>query len=414
MNAEIVAVGSEMLTPQKTDTNSLYLTDQLNSLGVEVVLKYVVGDSRERLAEIIDSAAKRSQIVIVTGGLGPTEDDVTRDAVALATGRQMRFEPVVFEAISELFRRHNRRMADINKRQAFVIDGADVLPNERGTAPGQWLDTGAASIVLLPGPPKELKGMWEQQCMPRLQAKLPPQVLRTRFFRVAGMSESELDQLIAPVYTRYENPACTILAASGDIQIHLRARCDSAERAEALLEEVATQLVPLLGDRLYSRDGRPLEAHLGAMLASSGRTLSVAESCTGGLVAARITEVPGSSAYFKGGFLTYSDDSKHQLLGVDPELIVRCTAVSGEVAEAMAAGARDRLATDFAVSITGVAGPEGGSDATPVGTVFIGLASPDGVTHKRFHFLRDRAWVRTMATNAALDLLRLHLLHRRP
>ncbi|HYP12430.1 MAG TPA: nicotinamide-nucleotide amidohydrolase family protein, partial [Bryobacteraceae bacterium] len=252
----------------------------------------------------------------------------------------------------------------------------------------------------------------ELECMPRLQAKLPAQVLRTRFFRVAGMPESEVDQLIAPVYTRYTNPACTILAAAGDIQVHLRARCATPEEAESLLDEVGSQIIALLGDRLYSRDGRPLEACIGSLLQEAGQSLCVAESCTGGLLAGRITEIPGSSNYFQGGFLTYTSEAKRQLLGVSSDLLDRHTAVSSQVAEAMAAGAREKLRSDYALSVTGIAGPDGGTDAIPVGTVFIGLADSQGVSSTRFQFMRDRTWVRTLAVNAALDLLRMRLLSR--
>jgi nicotinamide-nucleotide amidase len=410
MNAEIVAVGSEMLTPQKIDTNSLYLTDQLNSLGVEVVQKCVIGDDRNRLAAMVREAAARSGLVIVTGGLGPTEDDVTRDAVAAALGRAAHFDQAICDTIAERFRRFNRTMAEINKRQAYVIDGAEVLPNDRGTAPGQWVDAGSAIVVLLPGPPNELKAMWESQVMPRLQARLPVQVIRTKFYRVAGMTESDVDNTVAPVYTRYTNPACTILAAAGDIQLHLRARCDTCEQAEALLAEVGSQIEAALGERLYTRTGDALEACVGEMLASRSQTICVAESCTGGMLAERLTDVAGSSRYFPGGFVTYSNELKVKLLGVDEEVLEREGAVSETVAQAMAEGARKALGTDYALSVTGIAGPDGGTEEKPVGTVFIGLATPRGTHTKGIRLPGDRDRVRIFAVNAALDMLRLHLL----
>src|SRR5579871_3256718 len=231
--AEIIAVGSELLTPQKLDTNSLWLTDQLNALGVEVVRKTVVGDDRDRLTETILDAIGRSQVVVLTGGLGPTEDDLTRDAVGVALGRELIFHQEICDLIAERFRRFNRKMAEVNKRQAYVLDGAEVLPNDRGTAPGQWILKDGIAVMLLPGPPNELKAMFEKQCLPRLERLLPPQVLRTRFYRTIGLPEADLDQMIAPVYTRYTNPATTILAVSGEIHIHLRARCATAEQAEA-------------------------------------------------------------------------------------------------------------------------------------------------------------------------------------
>jgi nicotinamide-nucleotide amidase len=410
MNAEIVAVGSEMLTPQKIDTNSLYLTDQLNSLGVEVVQKCVVGDDRNRLAEIVRAAISRSGIIIVTGGLGPTEDDVTRDGVALSLGRSLGFDQAICDALIERFKRFNRPMADINKRQAMVIEAAEVLPNDRGSAPGQWIDTGSAIVILLPGPPKELTAMWEQQCMPRLHARLPAQFIRTRFYRVAGLTESEVDQTIAPVYTQCTNPACTILAAASDIQVHLRARCDTADEAEQLLEAVGARIQDLLGDRLYTSTGDPLEACVGMILADRAQTLSVAESCTGGMLAERLTSIAGSSRYFAGGFVTYSDQMKSRMLGVDPRLIRTEGAVSDAVARSMAHGVQQRLSTDYALSITGVAGPDGGTERTPVGSVFIGLATPTAVHAKSFRWVGDRDRIRTIAVNTALDLLRVNLL----
>ena len=410
MNAEIVAVGSEMLTPQKIDTNSLYLTDQLNSLGVEVVQKCIVGDDRQRLSDVVQAAMSRSQVIVVTGGLGPTEDDVTRDAVAAAAGRGMHFNQDICDAIAERFRRFNRKMAEINKRQAYVIDGAEVLPNSKGTAPGQWLETDGAIIMLLPGPPNELIGLWETEVMPRLQSKLPPQVLRTRFYRVAGMTESDVDNTVAPIYTRYANPVCTILAASGDIQLHLRARCGTADEAESLLIEVGAQIEIALGERLYTSMGESLESRVGAMLAERSQTICVAESCTGGMLAERFTNIPGSSRYFYGGFVTYTNETKARLLGIDLDVIEREGPVSDVVARAMADGAKNKLGTDYALSVTGIAGPDGGSEELPVGSVFVGFATPNGTHTRSLRVPGDRHLVRMFASNAALDMLRLYLL----
>ena len=406
MDAEIIAVGSELLTPERLDTNSLYLTGQLNALGVEVVAKMVIGDDQARLAEAVRGALARSQITILTGGLGPTEDDVTRDAVAQALGRGLIFQPEVCEAIERRFQRMGRKMAEINRRQAYLIEGAEQLPNPNGTAPGQWIEHSGRIVILLPGPPPELKPMFNEECIPRLERILPRQVIRSRVYRVAGMPESDLDQLISPVYKRYSNPVTTILAAPGDIQIHLRARCREESEAEALLAEVGPQIEGLLGGRVYSRDGRSLEAVIGESLRGRSATLSVAESCTGGLLAERITSVPGSSDYFCGGFLVYSNRLKTLLVGVDPKAIEDHGSVSEPVAEAMALGARDRAGSTFALSVTGVAGPAGGTEGKPAGTVVIGLAGPDGCRSGRFRFLGDRARVRNMAAQYALDMLR--------
>ncbi len=391
-DAEIIAVGSELLTPQRLDTNSLYLTDQFNALGVEVVRKTVVGDERERLTDSVRGAMARSQIIALTGGLGPTEDDLTRDAVASALGRPLDFRQDICDQIEERFRRSGRKMVEINRRQAYVIGGAEVLKNDRGTAPGQWIQDAGASIMLLPGPPVELKAMFEQQCLPRLEKILPAQAIRTFQFRCVGISESDLDQLISPVYKQYPNLATTILAVSGEIHIHLRARCAEADRAQALVDEVAAKIDPLLGDRIYSRNGDSLEKVVGDLLRSRHASLCVAESATGGLLGGRITAVPSSSDYFAGGFITYTNEH---------------TAVSEQVAIAMAQGVRRRLGTDYALSITGYAGPTGDQ----VGLAYIGLATPDSAEARRVQFGGDRDRVRTFSTNTALDLLR-HALAR--
>ncbi len=412
MNAEIIAVGSELLTPERVDTNSLFLTERLNALGIEVVYKCVVGDDRERLRDAVRLAAGRSEVVLLSGGLGPTEDDVTRDAVAAALGRGLTFRQEIADGIEARFRRGGRKMAEINRRQAYVIDGAEVMPNPNGTAPGLWIEFDGHAVALLPGPPPELKPMFDDQCRERLERMVPPLKIRTRFYRVAGMPESDLDQLISPVYTRYTNPVTTILAAPGDIQIHLRARCAEEAEAEALLAEVGGKIEELLGDRIYSRAGEPLERVVGDMLRARGATLAVAESCTGGMLAERLTSVPGSSEYFLGGFLVYTDAMKTALLGVSADLLAAHTAVSAEAAEAMAAGARERTGADWALSVTGVAGPGGGSEQTPVGTVCLGLAGSEAVLSLKARLLGDRGRVRALAAQTALDLLRKKLAKR--
>ena len=404
MNAEIIAVGSEMLTPQRLDTNSLYLTAELNNLGVEVVLKSVIGDDRERLTDAVRRAVSRHEIVILSGGLGPTEDDLTRECVAAALDRRLIYHPEIAEAIEQRFLAFKRKMAEVNRRQAFVVEGADVLPNDRGTAPGQWVEESGSVVMMLPGPPHELKAMFERQCLPRLNRIVPKQVIRTAFLRVTGMSESDLDTLISPVYKKYENPATTILAANGDLQVHLRAHCACCEDADALLTEVCAPIELLLGDRVYSRNGDPLEVVVGEMLKQAGATVSVAESATGGMLGERITSVPGSSAYFAGGFITYTNAMKVELLGVAPEILAEHGAVSKETAEAMAAGARRRTGSTYALSVTGVAGPD--ADGAPVGTMFVGVADASGTCSFHRQFLGDRQRIRTFVCQMALDVLR--------
>ena len=405
-NAEISAVGSELLTPEKIDTNSLYLTGELNNLGVEVVRKMVVGDDRARLVQSIRDAVAQSQFVILSGGLGPTEDDLTRDAVAEALGRRLLFNREICDWLEARFRSFGRKMAEVNKRQAYVVEGAEILPNDRGTAPGQWLAENGHIIMMLPGPPRELKSMFGKMCLDRLRALLPPLVIRTRFYRVAGIGESDLDQIIAPVYTKYTNPVTTILSTSGDIQIHLRARCSTEQEAEALLADLGGQIETLLGDRIYSTNGDPMEKVIGGLLRAQHASLSVAESLTGGMVGMRITSVAGASDYFRGGFLTYTDEMKCTQLGVPREVLAKQTAVSEPVAAAMADGARSRTGSTYALSLTGSAGPGGQDD----GHVWIGLAAPDGVEARELRFpAGDRDRVRIFATNTALNLLRRKL-----
>jgi nicotinamide-nucleotide amidase len=404
MNAEIIAVGSEMLTPQRVDTNSLYLTAELNNLGVEVVLKSVIGDDRDRLTDAIRRAVSRHEIVILSGGLGPTEDDLTRECVAAALDRKLVYHPEITEWLEQRFLAFQRKMAEVNKRQAYVVEGAEVLPNDRGTAPGQWVEESGAVVILLPGPPHELKAMFEKQCLPRLQRFVPQQVIRTVFLRVTGMSESDLDTLISPVYKKYENPATTILAAHGDLQVHLRCRCATCEDADALLSEVATPIELLLGDRIYSRNGEPLEVVVGEMLKAAGATVSVAESATGGMLGERITSVPGSSAYFAGGLITYTNRMKVELLGVPAEIVEQFGAVSKETAEAMADAARRRTGSTYALSVTGVAGPD--TEGAPVGTMYVGVADASGTQSYHRQFLGDRQRIRTFVCQMALDVLR--------
>ena len=410
-DAEIIAVGSEMLTSQRLDTNSLFITDQLNALGVEVRRKLIVGDDRAILAAAVRDALAHANIVIVTGGLGPTEDDLTREAVAQALGRPLVFSQELSDAIEERFRRRQRKMAENNKRQAILVEGAEVLPNPNGTAVGQWIGSqpDGRVIMMLPGPPGELKPMFLSECVPRLASRLPAQVIRARLYRVTGMTESDLDQLIAPVYSKYTNPATTILASPGDIQVHLRARCDTEDEAERLLAEVGDPIEELLGDRIFSRNGDSLEAVIGELLRARGATLAVAESCTGGMIAERVTSVPGSSDYFVGGFVVYSNRMKENLLGIDPALIERHTAVSGGGWRHGPGRAiprrRDLRRIDHRRSRTR------SSTGAPVGTVYVGFAGPDGaVEARKFNFPGDRTRIRMFAAQGALDYLRRRIL----
>ena len=409
--AEIIAVGSELLTPQRVDTNSLVITEQLNLLGVDVSSKHVIGDDRIALAEAIRVACGRSNIVILSGGLGPTEDDVTREAAAAALGLKLILDLEQESILILRFRQINRPMAANNIRQAYVIEGAEPLPNPNGTAPGQFISTGRGALILLPGPPRELKAMLINEVLPRLRAVLPPQVIKVRTFRITGIGESDLDALIAPIYTKYTNPATTLLSSPGDLFVHLKAQGTTEAQVDSLLREVGNPIAELLGDLAYSEHAsESLDAVVAKYLRRQRATLATAESCTGGLLSARLTDLGGSSDYFLGGYVTYTEAEKIATLGVPAEMIREHTAVSNIVAGAMAEGARSRAGSTYGISVTGYAGPTGGTDFDPVGTVYIGLAGPAGTDVSRFRHGLGRDRVRSLAVQNALNILRKKLL----
>ena len=414
MNAEIVAVGSELLTPFRQDTNSLYLTEKLNQLGVEVVLKTVVGDSRERLVSVAQHALFRSDIVIFMGGLGPTEDDLTREAVAEALGVELHRDLEFLKKLEQRFAARGYQMTPNNAQQADVIAGATVLPNPNGTAPGQWIsgqyEGRERLIILLPGPPFELKAMFDEQCMERMRAKLPPACIATRVLKVAMMGESLVDSRVAPIYKRYTDVQTTILAGAGDVQFNLFTRAASMEEAQQRVDELAGEIEDELEDAVYSSKGESLEQIVGYYLGMRGATLATAESCTGGLLAERITSISGSSRYFVGGAVVYSNELKTKFADVPASLISKHGAVSREVAAALAEGIRKRCKATLAIGITGVAGPLGGTEEKPVGLVYNALASEDGTQVEERKFPGDRKRVRWFATQLALDMVRRKLM----
>jgi nicotinamide-nucleotide amidase len=406
LNAEIIAIGSEMLTPFRLDTNSLWLTERLNSMGIDVKLKTVVGDDEARLEETIRDAMKRSEIVISTGGLGPTEDDITRKVFARVLKRQLILEDAILEKIRARFARRNMSMPEINARQALIISGAQILENNNGTAPGMLLTEGKCTVVLLPGPPREMKPMFDASVAPVLKQRAGETLIMRRCLSIFGLTESRTDELAAPIYTRYRNPSTTILFKDGQIELHLTAQAQNESEAEKLLDELDGRLDEVLGEYIFSRRNETLEQVVGELLKLRGYTLATAESCTGGLLAGRITDVPGSSEYFLEGVVSYSNEAKVDLLGVPKKLIEEHGAVSEEVAKAMATGVRKRAGSTFGVGITGIAGPGGGSEEKPVGLVYIALADDTQTTTRKFIFNGDRQFIRTLSINAALDLVR--------
>lgn len=410
LSAEIIAVGSELLTPLKTDTNSLWLTEQLNEAGVELMLKTIVGDDEARLEETLRDALKRSDIVITTGGLGPTEDDITRQVAARAVDRELIYHKELEAELRERFRRWGREMPEINKRQAYVIKGSKILPNPNGSAVGMLLEQNDKLLVVLPGPPRELKPMYLGHVTERISGLGGGVVTRTRLLRVSGMGESAVDEAIAPIYKKYKNVQTSILFSRTEVEVHLAARTDDAIAAIGQLNELVERIVEKLGMAVISTNGEVLEEVVGTMLIARGKTLAVAESCTGGLIGMRLTDVPGSSAYFLEGAVTYSNDTKVRTLNVPSSILVEHGAVSAETAEAMARGIRERAAADYGISVTGIAGPDGGSEEKPVGTVFIGYSDAAMTRSVRFVFPGDRDLIRWRSSQAALDYLRRRLL----
>lgn len=403
-------MGSEMLTPHRVDTNSLYLTEQLNLLGIDVIFKSIVGDDMRRLVAAAQHGLFRSDILILSGGLGPTEDDLTREAAAEALGVCLRRDPEIVSKLEQRFAQRGWRMTPNNAKQADVLEGAVVLPNPNGTASGQWLsgqfEGRERIVILLPGPPHEMKALFEGEVRPRLREKVPPAHLFTRTLKVAMLGESAVDARVAPIYKRFSDVETTILAGAGEIELHFKTRAATLEDARARADEVAGLVEDELDDAVYSRNGESLEQIVGYWLQMRNSTVAVAESCTGGLLAERITSISGSSRYFLGGAVVYSNALKTELAGVPAEMIERHGAVSREVAVALAEGIRYRCESTLGVGVTGVAGPGGGSAEKPVGLVFHAVASDSGTEVVQRNFPGDRKRIRRFASTMALDMIR--------
>lgn len=408
--AEILAVGSELLTPFRIDTNSLYLTAQLNALGIDVRGKSVVGDEAGELEARVRDALGRADLVITTGGLGPTADDLTREAVASVLGLPLVEDAALVDAIRSRFDRRGLRMPDANRRQAAVPAGATVLANPNGTAPGLLLTVGDRMIVLLPGPPRELQPIFETSVRPVLAARASGRRVWRRVIKVAGRPESSVEEIAHPIYAPLaagEVPIeTTILASPGVIELHLSARGDDESAIAAALDRGVEQLAAALAPAVFSVDGRSLEEVVGGLLVARAQRLAVAESCTGGLMAGRLTDVAGSSAWFAGGVVAYANQVKVDLLDVPADLIAAHGAVSEPVGRAMADGVRRRCQADVGVGITGIAGPSGGTVDKPVGTVVIAVATAAGVEARTVRFSGDRSVIRQHAVNQALEQVR--------
>jgi nicotinamide-nucleotide amidase len=413
MRACIIAVGTEMLTPFRVDTNSLFITERLNEIGVDVRLKLVAGDDVEELAEQFRAALGWADVIAMTGGLGPTEDDITRVAVARVLEAPLDLDEAIVDRIRERFMKRGLTMPEINRRQAMVPRGAAVLPNPNGTAPGLWLEHGRTAIVLLPGPPREMKPMFDAVVHHRLAPRAGGAGLFRRVLRITGRTESDVDARTQPIYGKWTSQAVpittTILAVLGQIELHLTARAASRALADAALDAAVVELGGELGDSIYSADGRSLEAVVGDALRVKGFTIAVAESCTGGLLASRLTDVPGSSAYVDRGVVCYSNRAKIESLGIAETLLAEHGAVSEPVALAMADSIRVRATASVGVGVTGIAGPGGGTPEKPVGTVVIAVVAAQEARVRTFQFVGAREQVKFQSTQAALNMLRLML-----
>ncbi len=409
-SAEIIAVGSELLTPFRSDTNSLYLTARLNELGIGVRAKVVVGDRRDDLAVMFRQALDRVDLVVLTGGLGPTDDDVTREVVAAVLRLPLEEHAGTFDAIRARFVQRGLTMPEINRRQAMVPVNGVPLDNLNGTAPGLWIDQGDRVVLLLPGPPQELQPMVEEHVRPRLERRTAGSRLFRRVLRITGRPESYVDELAQPVYGPWkgEHPPIetTVLAALGQIELHLNTTALLAGDAEKRLNAAVRALCDVLGADVFSIDGRTLEEAVGALLEEQGLRIAVAESCTGGLVTSRLTDVPGASAYVERGVVAYSNEAKHELLAVPKALLREHGAVSEAVARAMADGIVEGARVNVGVGVTGVAGPGGGTPQKPVGTVAIAATLGDEHRVRMFQFPGTRDQIKVQASQAALDMVR--------
>lgn len=411
MRAEVISVGTELLLGQIVDTDAAHLSRVLSDLGIALYRRVTVGDNHDRLLAAMREALAANDLLITIGGLGPTLDDITRDTLAEAIGDTLRYDQQIADQITDFFRSRNVPMAQSNLRQAWVPTHGRALPNPNGTAPGLFFDKDGKLAIALPGPPGEFIPMLENEVVPILRARTGGATIRSRIVRVCGLGESLVEEKIRDLLSG-ENPTVAPYAKTGEVHLRVTARAGSIEEAETLIQPVVNRLLERLGQFVYAFDDEPLESAVVRLLTERGLTLTTAESCTGGLLAERITDVPGSSRVFLGGCITYSNALKTQLVGVPAEMIEAHGAVSPQVAEAMARGVRERLASDFGIGITGIAGPDGGTPDKPVGLVHIALADAEGVVADASHFRGTRADVRRRATQVALTLLRDRILHR--
>jgi nicotinamide-nucleotide amidase len=411
--AEIVTVGTEILLGDLVDTNTAWLSRRLANLGVGIYRHTTVGDNRERIAAGIKDAAARADLVITTGGLGPTSDDLTNEALSLVTGRQMVEYPEAREHVDEMFRKFGRKPTANNYKQAVFPEGTTLIPNPQGTAMGALLEADGTLFATLPGVPSEMKGMFEETLEPLIRNRTEGSIVsKTLWF--AGIGESALAEQVQD-FLDATDPTVAPLAGQGKVRLRITTRAATPEEAEKRIAPVEREILARLGDYYFGEGDETLESAVGRLLKENGATLALAESCTGGLLAKRLTDVAGSSAYFKEGLVTYSNESKERLLGVPKRMLLEHGAVSEIVARKMADGVRKLAGSDYGLSVTGIAGPDGGTKEKPVGLVFIGLSDSEGTFAERLDlsaWARSREAIRERSANRALDLLRIRLEER--
>lgn len=411
MNAEIIAVGTELLLGQIVNTNAQHISIRLSEIGVDVYSQTVVGDNRQRLRDTLRQALDRSDVVITTGGLGPTQDDLTKEVVAELTGRQLIFDQPSMTAIEEYFRRSRRTMTDNNRRQAYFPAGSKIIPNARGTAPGCIVEHQNKAVILLPGPPREMSAMLAEAVLPYLMAR-SPYTIQSKVLRIFGAGEAQVEEKIMDLIAQQSNPTIAPYAKDGEVTLRITAKADTAAAAGQMIAPVVAEIRRRLGISVYGEGESGLEKVVVDLLTERRLSLATAESCTGGLIANRITNVPGASAVFERGVITYSNEAKVQLLDVSRDSLTEFGAVSSQVAEEMAAGIRRLAGSDFGLGVTGIAGPGGGTPEKPVGLVYIGLSDSSGTIHRQLNLVGSRDRIKNLTALSALDLLRRRLLEQ--
>lgn len=410
MKAEIIAVGTELLLGQINNTNARFLSEKLARLGIDVFWHVAVGDNEARLREAIKTALGRSDLIVFCGGLGPTRDDLTKETVAGVLGLPLVKSEEWEAKLKEIFARLGRTMTQNNLKQACLPEGAKLLNNSNGTAPGIFIKWREKTLILLPGPPRELEPMFETEVVPLLTSGDGYRLILSRVLKVAGVGESALEEVLSDLFENQGNPTIAPLAKLSEVHLRLTAKAASHAEAAAMLDQLEEQVKKRLGDAVYGIDEETMADAVAKLLFKTGKTLAVAESCTGGLLSHMLTNVPGSSEYFLQGVVTYSNQAKTDLLGVKPSLLREYGAVSEETARAMAERIRHRAQSDYSLAVTGIAGPGGGTQNKPVGLVYIALGTESGTHCKRFNLWGDRQTIKERAAVTALNMLRLHLL----